>query len=66
MEKQKVIKIGLSGFEFHKANMGCEALTYSFLKIIGDSVDNKKIDSRNVRNYWIRKPRGSTKLGRVA
>ena len=38
--ESKVIKIGLCGFEFHRANRGCEALTISFLTIIGKCLHN--------------------------
>ena len=61
MEKQKVITVGLNGFECNKANKGCEALTYSFLKILGDCIRDIKInlivlntanDFRDLKDYY--------------
>lgn len=35
------MKIGLMGFEFDSANKGCEALVYSFLSILGETINDK-------------------------
>ena len=38
------MKIGLLGFTFAHENMGCQALTYSFLGMLTEMFPNEKID----------------------